>query len=129
MRGSSAYLLIAILCSGAALAFALHWLLSRRKSLEMQRRLSTLDEGLQRKNKIALRFRYFLAGMEFGLIYQYITGDFKPDFGDGYVPQEADENIENTFGFPVGSPGFSGRFGGWNSLLTRDFTHQRLKAL
>jgi hypothetical protein len=28
----------------------------------------------------------------------------------------------------VGSPGFRGRFGGWNSLLTREFKQQRLKA-
>ncbi len=42
--------------------------------------------------------------------------------------QYADENIEQTYGFKVGTPGFAGRFGGWNSLEERDFEHQRLKA-
>ena len=90
--------------------------------------LHEIASGDHSKDKISLKIRYFLAGMEFGLIYQYIDGTFKPDFGSGFVPQIADENIHETFGYPVGSLGFAGRFGGWNSLEERDFSHQRLKA-
>jgi hypothetical protein len=44
------------------------------------------------------------------------------------VVQYADESIYETFGYEVGSPGFRGRYGGWNSLDERSFDHQRLKA-
>ena len=36
--------------------------------------------------------------------------------------------LEEHLGFAVGTPGFRGRFGGWNSLASRDFDHQRFKA-
>ena len=39
-----------------------------------------------------------------------------------------DQGIADSLGFPVGSPGFAGRFTGWNSLLDREFDQQRLKA-
>jgi hypothetical protein len=44
------------------------------------------------------------------------------------VTQFADDQTSKDFGVPVGSPGFRGRFGGWNSLLKRDFRQNRLKA-
>jgi len=90
--------------------------------------LHEMASGDHTKDKISVNFRYFLAGMEFGLIYQYIQGEFRPDFGTGFVVQHATEDVYTTFGYPVGSPGFFGRYGGWNSLLTRQFDHQRLKA-
>ena len=49
------------------------------------------------------------------------------DFGGGFVPQIADQQISQDHHVPVGSPGFFGRFGGWNSLATREFHQQRLK--
>ena len=39
--------------------------------------------------------------------------------------RRADRRRHNV---PVGSLGFRGRFGGWNSLETRDFEQNRLKA-
>jgi hypothetical protein len=44
------------------------------------------------------------------------------------VPQVADATIAAQHHVPVGSLGFAGRFGGWNSLEKREFTQQRLKA-
>ncbi len=90
--------------------------------------LHEMASGQHEKNKYSLKVKYFLAGMEFGLIWQWIDGSFKPDFGDGFVPVGATEDVRNTFGYEIDSPGFFGRFGGWNSLTTRDFDHQRLKA-
>ena len=44
------------------------------------------------------------------------------------MPQVATEQISIDHNVPVGSLGFSGRFGGWNSLEKRDFDQQRIKA-
>jgi hypothetical protein len=90
--------------------------------------LHEMASGEHNKNKVIVKARYILAGAEFGLQYQYNFGDFKPDFGGGFVTQFADQGIQDNFGYPVGSPGFRGRFGGWNSLLERDFEQQVLKA-
>jgi hypothetical protein len=87
-----------------------------------------LASGKHTRDKFSIGARYFLAGMEFGLTWQFITGEFDPDFGDGFVVQYADENTAKSVGVEVGSAGFKGRFGGWNSLETREFDHQRLKA-
>ena len=90
--------------------------------------LHEMASGQHEKNKLSLRIKYFLAGMEFGFIYQYLDGSFDPDFGGGFVPVGATEDVRNNFGYAIDSPGFFGRFGGWNSLTTRDFEHQRIKA-
>lgn len=90
--------------------------------------LHEMASGDHTKNKVILKAKYILAGAEFGFQYQYNFGTFKPDFGGGYVVQYADQGIQDSFGYPVGSPGFRGRFGGWNSLLERDFKEQVLKA-
>jgi hypothetical protein len=87
-----------------------------------------LASGKHTRDKFSIGARYFLAGMEFGLTWQFITGEFDPDFGDGFVVQYADENTAKSVGVEVGSAGFKGRYGGWNSLETREFDHQRLKA-
>ena len=87
-----------------------------------------LASGNHTKDKFSVTARYFLAGMEFGLTWQLISGEFDPDFGGGFVTQYADEGTAKSAGVEVGSAGFRNRFGGWNSLETRDFDHQRLKA-
>ena len=69
-----------------------------------------------------------LGGAEFGFEYQYNWGSFEPDFGGGFVVQYADQGTADNNGVKVGSRGFKGRYGGWNSLETRDFHQQRIKA-
>lgn len=90
--------------------------------------LHEMASGQHNKDKVIVQAKYNIGGAEIGLNYEYNTGDFTPDFGGGFVPQVADEGIEQTFGFKPGTLGFRGRFGGWNSLEKRDFEQQRLKA-
>jgi hypothetical protein len=90
--------------------------------------LHSMASGQHDKNKLMLLARYLIGGAEFGLAYEFNWGEFDPDFGDGFVVQLADADTAATFGVPVGSPGFRGRFGGWNSLITREFEQNRLKA-
>jgi hypothetical protein len=89
--------------------------------------LHSMSSGQHDKNKLMLYARYILGGAEFGFNYEYNWGEFDPDFGGGFVTQFADDQISRDAGVPVGSPGFRGRFGGWNSLITREFTQHRLK--
>lgn len=89
--------------------------------------LHQMASGTHEKNKVILVARYTFGAAEFGFNYEYNFGDFDPDFGGGFVPTFADEQTARDFGVPVGSPGFRGRFGGWNSLETREFRQQRLK--
>jgi hypothetical protein len=90
--------------------------------------LHELASGDHTKNKLVLLGRYVLQGMEFGLQYEYNFGSFDPDFGDGFVTQFATPEIAASHNVAVGSPGFTGRFGGWNSLQSRDFDQTRMKA-
>jgi hypothetical protein len=90
--------------------------------------LHSMASGDSVKNKIMLFARYTLGASEFGFNYEYNFGTFDPDFGGGFVPTRADDQTSRDFGVPVGSLGFRGRFGGWNSLEKRDFRHERLKA-
>ena len=89
--------------------------------------LHEMASGQHDKNRLIVTAKYFIGGAEFGLNYMYAWGDFDPDFGDGFVPQFADEQIQSDFGFRVGSQGFRGRFGGWNSLESREFEQQLMK--
>ena len=89
--------------------------------------LHNMASGQHDKNKLILYGRYVIGGAEFGASYEYNWGEFDPDFGGGFVTQFATDEISRNFGVPVGSPGFAGRFGGWNSLITREFTQQRTK--
>ncbi len=89
--------------------------------------LHSMASGEHSKNKVMLYARYVIGGAEFGFNYEYNFGEFDPDFGGGFVPQVATQEIANNANVPVGSLGFSGRFGGWNSLETREFRQQRLK--
>ncbi|MDY7093971.1 MAG: hypothetical protein SX243_13470 [Acidobacteriota bacterium] len=89
--------------------------------------LHEMASGNHTRDKIMIAAKYFVGGAEFGLNYEYNTGEFDPDFGDGFVVQFADAGIAANNNVPEGSPGFSGRFGGWNSLATRDFEQNRLK--
>ncbi len=90
--------------------------------------LHKMASGKHIGNQLWLRGKYVLAGMEFGIEWQYNFGTFEPDFGGGFVPQIATQKIAEDAHVPVGSKGFSGRFGGWNSLEKVEFDHQRLKA-
>jgi hypothetical protein len=89
--------------------------------------LHSMASGESKKNKLMLYARYTLGGAEFGANIEHNFGTFDPDFGGGYVPQHADADIAQNFGVPIGSLGFRGRFGGWNSLEKRDFTQNRMK--
>ena len=90
--------------------------------------LHEMMSGQHDKMKMIVQLKYNIGGAEMGLNYEYSDGDFTPDFGSGYLPQIADQGIEDNLGFRAGSRGFRGRFGGWNSLEDRSFEHQRLKA-
>jgi hypothetical protein len=90
--------------------------------------LHNMASGEHQKNKVILFARYTLGGAEFGFNYEYNYGEFDPDFGSGFVPQIADAQTSADFDVPVGSLGFRGRFGGWNSLEEREFRQNRLKA-
>lgn len=90
--------------------------------------LHELASGQHDKDKIIVTAKYILAGVEIGFNYEYDTGSFDPDFGDGFVVQYATASDAASVGVREGTPGFRGRFGGWNSLVTRNFEQQRLKA-
>ena len=84
--------------------------------------------GKTQKNILAAKLSYTLGGAEVGFEYEYIWGTFKPDFGDGFVVQYASAGQAKDHGLPVNSPGWANIYGGWNSLLDRDFSQQRIKA-
>ena len=90
--------------------------------------LQEMAGGKHLKNKFRVKGRYILGGIEMGLEYQYNFGSFEPDFGTGYVVQIADNSISQQHHVAVGSRGFSGRFGGWNSIERQYFQQQQLKA-
>jgi hypothetical protein len=90
--------------------------------------LHEMVSGDHEKNNLSLRARYVMGGAEMGLVYEYVWGTFTPDFGDGFVTQFADAGTATNNFVPLGSPGFRGRFGGWNSLLEREFRQNRIKA-
>lgn len=89
--------------------------------------LHSLGSGQYDKNKLILYAHYTFGAAEFGMNYEYNWGTFDPDFGGGFVTQFATAQIASDFGVPVGSPGFTGRFGGWNSLDKRTFKENRMK--
>ncbi|HEY7728647.1 MAG TPA: hypothetical protein VID50_09345, partial [Candidatus Eisenbacteria bacterium] len=90
--------------------------------------LQEMAGGKHMKNKFRLKGRYILGGIEMGLEYQYNFGRYEPDFGGGFVVQYADDAISQDHHVAVGSRGFMGRFGGWNSLEKQYFQQQQLKA-
>ena len=66
-----------------------------------------MASGKHQKNQVIAKFRYTLGGIsECGLEYQYNFGTFEPDFGDGFVPQIADDQVSRDHNVPVGSLGF-----------------------
>ncbi len=91
-------------------------------------RVHELASGTHEKNKVITALRFPIGGAEAGFSYEYTFGEFDPDFGTGFVPQVADASTAASVHVPVGSLGFAGRYGGWNSLETREFDHQHLKA-
>ena len=91
--------------------------------------LMEMASGKHLKNQVIVKARYTLGGLsECGIVYEYNYGTFDPDFGGGFVVQYADQSTSDNVKVPVGSPGFAGRYGNWNSLLEREFDQQRLKA-
>jgi hypothetical protein len=90
--------------------------------------LHEMVSGQHEKNKLIWLIRFPIGGTEMGFNYEYAFGEFDPDFGGGFVTQFASAEQAARFHVPVGSPGFEGRYGGWNSMLTREFDHQHLKA-
>ena len=91
--------------------------------------LMEMASGKHQKNQLIAKFRYTLGGLsECGLVYEYNFGTFEPDYGDGFVATKASQDTANNVHVPVGSLGFAGRYGNWNSLEKREFDQQRLKA-
>lgn len=91
--------------------------------------LQSMASGKSTKNRLILIGRWVLPGLpEAGFEYNYNWGDFIPDFGGGFVPVEADAATAAAHNVGVGSLGFFGRFGGWNSIENRNFSQQRFKA-
>ena len=90
--------------------------------------LHELSSGKHKKNNLIALLRFPIGGAEAGFDYEYSFGTFDPDFGTGFVPQVADAGTAHNVGVKEGSLGFSGRYGNWNSLESRDFDHQHLKA-
>lgn len=90
--------------------------------------LHEMTSGNHTKNKAIVLLKFPIGGAECGFNYEYAFGEFDPDFGGGFVPQHASEGTAAAVHVPVGSLGFEGRWGGWNSLETREFDHQHLKA-
>jgi hypothetical protein len=90
--------------------------------------LHEMVSGQHDKDKIIVLVKFPIGGVEAGLNYEYATGDFTPEFGDGFVVQYADASTAAQVGVKEGSRGFKNRYGGWNSLEKRDFEQNRLKA-
>jgi hypothetical protein len=90
--------------------------------------LHEMSSGKHDKNQLSLKAKYILAGVEFGLEGQYLFGTFTPDFGTGFVVNYANAATAEKAGVAVNSRGFFNRYGGWNSLETRNFEQMRLKA-
>ena len=90
--------------------------------------LHELASGKHTKNKLIAILRFPIGGAEAGFNYEYAFGEFDPDYGDGFVPTVIAEGTARDLGLPTGSLGFYNRFGGFNSLETREFDHHHLKA-
>jgi hypothetical protein len=91
-------------------------------------RLHEMAGGKHNKNQLDAKFRYALSGTELGFEYQINFGTYEPDFGDGFVVQKATQDDANNVHVRVGSRGFRGAYGNWNSLEKRTFEQQRIKA-
>jgi len=90
--------------------------------------LHEIASGKHSKNLAIAKFHYTLGGADVGFEYQYNWGTFEPDFGGGFIVQYADQGTAGNNGVKVGSRGFKGRYGGWNSLETRNIRQQRIQA-
>lgn len=91
-------------------------------------RLHEMAGGKHAKNQLDAKFRYALSGTELGFEYQINFGTYEPDFGDGFLVQKATQDDANNVHVKVGSKGFRGAYGNWNSLEKRTFEQQRIKA-
>ncbi len=74
--------------------------------------------GKYNKNKLSALARYTLGGAEIGFQYQYNFGDFKPNFGDGFVAKIIDgKRYFQSVGYRNPQP-----------MFKRDFDQQRIQA-
>lgn len=72
--------------------------------------------GDYNKNKVSVLARYTLGGAEIGFQYQYNFGDFKPDFGDGFVAKVVNgKRYFQSVDYRNPQP-----------MFTRDFNQQRI---
>jgi hypothetical protein len=76
--------------------------------------------GEHEKNKLALKLKYFLSGMEFGLNAQWIQGDYKPEFFNGVNGRIEQINTANLLTVETAV--------GTIETAKVDFDHYRLKA-
>nr|MEE4269177.1 hypothetical protein [Candidatus Krumholzibacteria bacterium] len=81
----------------------------------------TMAGGQHNRNDIILTANYIVGGVEFGGTWQFAFGEYAPDYGDGYTVEYRTK--------PDGTqqPGFTGRWGRWNSLEKQKFDHRRMK--
>jgi hypothetical protein len=87
-----------------------------------------MASGKHKKNIVPVKASFTLGGAEIGFEYEYVWGTFEPDYGGGFVVQYADAGTAKNLGIPVNSPGLKQMYGGWYSLLNRDFSQQRIQA-
>jgi len=89
--------------------------------------------GFHDKNQFAVRAKYVLAGVEFGLEGQWTFGRFTPytdqlGVGTDFVPQYASAAQSAQLHIPEDSMGFATRNGGWDTLIPRYYSQARMKA-
>ena len=61
--------------------------------------------------------------MKNGGTWQFAFGEYAPNYGDGYTVEYRVKGDGSTL-----EPGFTGRWGRWNSLEKKKFDHRRMKA-
>lgn len=91
--------------------------------------LHEMAGGTTKKNKLVCIGKFTLVGLpEAGFQFEHNWGTFDPDFGGGFVPQQIQtEDQAKNFHQPIGTLGFFGRFGGFNSIQKHDYKQSRLK--
>lgn len=91
--------------------------------------LHEMAGGKHKKNKLIFVGRYILPGLpEAGFQMEHNWGTFEPNFGGGFVPQAITTEAQaRDHHFPIGTLGFFGRFGGFNTIEKREFSQTRFK--
>jgi hypothetical protein len=87
-----------------------------------------MASGQHDKNLVSVRAKYILAGVEFGAEAGYAFGTFKPEYGTGFLMQNAPASIASQRDIAEGTKGFSSsEYGNWFNLEDRNFQQMRLK--